>query len=749
MLKDLLNFKKNEYIYLSITPIICTRSYNSGNLISLINKIMTTSSRYERYRKDNGELGGIQINPYMRVEYIIDIKKENTLFLFKIPSTIEKEFTIKLREVFKDSLISRIDYEEHSLPYAKWLGYDKADPLSIHTDARQQELVNNIIENIDIFEDNDNAKIKISFSSLNRVAKMQFQSYINDVDKKIKNGENLKTNDGIIKGLSGALLNTGVSIIDGLFGAASKTKETPSVVDMVFLMTNQEKFKMSKSTLKKKNADVMRTSIEISSSNKKIINNICNSFTILNEDNCLTPRRSYIDNIMSIQECGQLVQVCGNEELMDRYNIPHLKFKELSVPQEVQKGTLSIGSYSYRNKEKKIYISDDNQNKFLATVLCGPSRSGKTTLLQNLFKNALDTGSSVVFFDFIETCRASNEILNYFPKDKLTIINLAEKVEGLDFNEINMDAFSIPEKKYEFLKKKANAVIALVDSCNLSNDEDLKSQMRKILMSIILIASSQNKTLKIAIQALQDFYLRKELIDNIPDDLKIYLQDSVNNLRILDERDRRGNFTGNTKISSINSILNRLYSLQMNFALEKMINTSPENNVNLIDEMQKGKFIIIQIPDEVASTNQEKDIICSYYFNKIWLALQQRAATMDDSLKKRLIIAIDEVYQLRNTELLLKERVNQIAKYCAKFLVTCHSIDQIKGLKKELISSDASYIIIAGSDESCLKDLKERFYNYNVEDLKKLKVYHALCSLKTNSHGYINCIAALPPKLKS
>ncbi len=747
MLKGILNFKKSEYVYLSVTPIICTRSYNSGNLITLINKIMLTSPRYEKCKKDDGGFNGFQINPYMKVEYIIEMKKENTLFIFKIPYTIEKEFTIKLREVFKDSLISKINYNEEPLPYAKWLGYDKADPLSIHTDARQQELVNNIIENIDVFEDTDNARIRVSFSALNRIAKMQFQSYINDVDKKIKNGESLKMNDSIVKGLGGALLNTGVSIIDGFFGAASKKENPSSVVDMVFLMTNQEKFKMSKSTVKKRGLDVMRTSIEISSSNKKIINNICNSFTILNEDNCLVPRKSYTDNIMSIQECGQLVQVCGNEELMDRYNIPHIKFKELSIPQEIQKGTLSLGSYSYRNKEKKIYISDDNENKFLATVLCGPSRSGKTTLLQNLFKNALDTGSSIIFFDFIETCRASNEILSYFPKDKLTIINLAEKVEGLDFNEINIDSFSDSERRYEFLKKKANAVIALVDSCNLSNDEDLKSQMRKILMSVILVASSQNKTLRVAIQALQDFTLRRELIDGVPDDLRVYLQDSINNLRALDERDRRGNFTGNTKISSINSILNRLYSLQMNFALEKMINTSPENNVNLIDEMQKGKFIIIQIPDTIAPTNQEKDIICSYYFNKVWLSLQQRATTIDDSLKKRLIIAIDEVYQLHNTELLLKNRINQIAKYCAKFLVTCHSIDQIKGLKKELMSSDASYVVIAGSDESCLKDLKERFYNYNIEDLKKLKRYHALCSLKTNSHGYVNCIAALPPKL--
>ena len=42
-------------------------------------------------------------------------------------------------------------------------------------------------------------------------------------------------------------------------------------------------------------------------------------------------------------------------------------------------------------------------------------------------------------------------------------------------------------------------------------------------------------------------------------------------------------------------------------------------------------------------------------------------------------------------------------------------------MKKELLTADASYVLISGTDESCLKDLGTRFKDYTAQDLDNLK----------------------------
>lgn len=744
-MKKIIKFKKREYSYLQVTPILGQRNYNNKDLAANINKEILKLSKCEKvYKETNDKFDYLQIKGFGNISYILRLSRKETKFIFKVPIEISKQFTAKLQECFKDALVSEVDFEEKVLKFKKYLAYKNEDPLSLHVDSRQQELINNIIENIDMLKEDDVIEIRLNFFKMGRISKIQFQDYIKSTEKKIKNRESIRMTDGLIMGLGGAVLNIGKELINTVL-MINKENDN-KITEIAYALTNQEEFKLTKATLDKKKSDIVRVAIEVSSSNRKALESTLSSFTLLDEDNALVPKKHFRDNVMSVQEAGQLIQVCGNKELMDKYNIEYLKHRETKVPGEILKGSIYLGTCSYRNCSQNIYLSDDGSNKFLPVAVTGATRSGKTTLIQHMIYDAIKNGDSAIFFDFIETCRASNEILEIIPKDQVTIINLAKKVEGLDFNEIKMSENLTAKQKYKMLKLKANGILALVDSCNLTNDEELKSQMRKILMSITLIAMAQDKTFKTAIDALQDHLLRKELIKNIPEDLKDYLKDSVFNIKVLDDKAKNGAVIG-TKAHLVNSILNRLYALQMNEALEEMLNTDSKNNTNLIDEMQKGRFIVIQIPDSVASTNAEKDIICSYYFNKVWFALQQRAELMNDSIKKRLLIVVDEIYQLENTEILFKDRINQIAKYCAKFIVSCHSIGQISNLKKELISADTSYILVAGSDESCLKDLSSRFKDYKVDDLINLKKYHALCSIKTNANGYVQCITKLPPPI--
>lgn len=744
-----LNFKEIEFDYLRVTPMINNRNFNNKDLASSIFKLLSTLKMVEVIRNDDDKFEALEVNNVSTIAYIIDMSKKDTNFIFRVPVRISKEFQSKLQENFKDSLITKVDYVELTLKFAKYMVYKNNDPLSIHVDSKQQEFINTLVENIEELNENERIQIQMTFTPVKRLQRVTFKDYTKDVEMKIKNRQSLAINRGIGKAFTSALISTGVGAVNGLLGSEDSHKTSNNIVDMAFSLVNQEEFKTSAATKNKKISDLLNATIRISSDNRKALNSTINSFSTLDsDDNSLVDCNSLYSNVMSIAEVGQLLQVIGNVELMNKYNISYLKHKEIKLPSEILKGTLRIGTSSYRNTDANIYLSDDGDNKNLATVITGPTRSGKTTFIKNIIRDAINTGSSAIFFDFIKTCEASKELLEVIPKEKCTIINLEEKVEGLDFNEIqiNVDCSDITEQ-WRLLKAKANAIIELVDSCNLTNDEELKSQMRKILMSAVLVAFSQNRQLRDAIDCLQDHKVRMDLIKNTPKNLEEKLKDSIVHLKELNEKDTQRKVSG-TKMSKINSIMNRLYALQMNVALEEMLETDSSNNYNLIDEMQKGKFIVIQIPDSIAASKSEKDIICSYYFNRLWFALQKRASLMKEKDQRRLILVVDEIYQLPTTEALFKDRINQIAKYQAKFVVSCHGIDQINNLKKELINADASYILIAGSHESNINHLKQMFRGVTGDDLSRLVKYSALCSIKTTSNEYVQCVVDLPSELK-
>ncbi|MDY5913278.1 MAG: hypothetical protein SPJ62_15000 [Inconstantimicrobium porci] len=55
-----------------------------------------------------------------------------------------------------------------------------------------------------------------------------------------------------------------------------------------------------------------------------------------------------------------------------------------------------------------------------------------------------------------------------------------------------------------------------------------------------------------------------------------------------------------------------------------MLKKDCNNNIDLVAEMQKSKLICINMPETMFSTDEEKDMYCTYWLTKIWGALQIR-----------------------------------------------------------------------------------------------------------------------------
>lgn len=162
--------------------------------------------------------------------------------------------------------------------------------------------------------------------------------------------------------------------------------------------------------------------------------------------------------------------------------------------------------------------------------------------------------------------------------------------------------------------------------------------------------------------------------------------------------------------------------------------------------MQKNQLICIKMHETMFSTDDEKDVYCTCWINKIWGALQQRHSILREKNRTKVNIFVDELYQVPCCQMLLKTKLNQIAKKTAKIIISAHSLEQIKYIRPELKNASTSYMLIAGCGKDNYSELKEELEPYILEDLIGLKRYTSLNLIKTED-GYAKFITELPKEV--
>jgi hypothetical protein len=194
----------------------------------------------------------------------------------------------------------------------------------------------------------------------------------------------------------------------------------------------------------------------------------------------------------------------------------------------------------------------------------------------------------------------------------------------------------------------------------------------------------------------------------------------------------------------VEGIISRLNKLKDNPYMELMLKKDTANNINLVEEVQKNQLICIKMPETMFSTDNERDMYTTYWMTKIYLALQVRSEQIPDRSKQRKVnLVIDELYQVENTEILLKKRLSRMAKFGMKPIISAHYLNQIKHIRDELRSANASYMLISGCDKKNYDELKSELQPFTEEDLLRLPRYHSMNLIK-NGNGYGRFITALP-----
>ena len=754
------NIVKPKYTFLKITPDKSIRNTRTDNIAKAISYMYKTISK--RIRVEQRKLF---FETSFKVSYIIDITKESTNFYFMVPDIYKSILIEKITEVWPKATVTNVDHIEqlntkNTVSYQ--LSYKYKDALSLDVNRTSNEPLNSLLNVIDIMKEQDRVVIAYNFIP------HKFYGWNNDYKQTM---EMVKDNRSIIRDKASTeyLLKTGLSILSSIINAVVQAigeflgNKTENISFFDSIAATLEKHKdFSTATKKKKECILLDTQIAVLSSSTdsvRAFNNastVCSAFNSISEDNELVYRKTkdvkLLDtdirtdhNTFSSEECSNFIQLPGRE-LMDRLNIKYIDTLESDVPAELLKGCMCIGTCTYKGKIQNVYLSTDKDYKNLTLVIIGPTRAGKTTLISNISKDSIKAGETTILFDFCGECDLSREVSKHIQSDRILNIDCsdASRLQGLGYNEIkpiNNTAFEV----YRCAKTKTSQLVSLINAANINSN--LEPRMERYLKSAALVVFVQNGSINDVFKVLTDYKMRKSFIDSIPVNQNENVEEYVQSLGELDDwskatKDNPAEVIG-TKISFIQGILNRLDKLKSNAYLELMLKKDCRNNIDLVAEMQKSKLICIKMPETMFSTDEEKDMYCTYWLTKIWGALQIRYFNIPEKQRIKTNIVFDELYQVPACQNFLKSKLNQLAKKQCKPIISCHSLEQISYIRPELKSANTSYMLISGCNKDNYNELKEELQPYEFDDLLHLKRYHSLNLIKYEN-GYAKFITKLP-----
>lgn len=778
-LSELLTIVKPEYVYLKLRPNNSIKNNATHKLAKAIAGLHRNV--LQNVRKDEAKavkflgkefLVGTQYSFEVnaKVSYYIYIEKKRVEFYFIVPRQYLSIIKEKISDVWTNITVEEVSklptFSESATKYA--LSYTKEDGLSLATDRRNNDLLNSNLNIVDVLEEGDRAGIFYNFVPTSQFSwRATYENTMRKVKRNLPTDRNkfglsyaLKTSIGVISSLFDDLS-------DALGGSKGKgSQDGYNALEGLIESLNGGR-KISECTRKKATAAVLNTQMVVmSESNDRLrqrnnARSLAQSFDTIADDNRLVakPFRQFFEftdytikgadiNKVGDQEAQNFIAIAGRD-VLEKYDfIEKVETQETQVPEDLRQGVMCIGESTFRGHKQKAYLSNYEHYRNLLTLLIGPTRAGKSNLIGNLAIDAIENGECVIIFDFIENCELSDEVAALFPADKVLNIDNSNpsKMQGLGYNEVGFTAD--PFQQYENAKRQTANLMALINAINV-DESRLSPKMERYLEAASLVVFVNNGSIRDVFAVLQNYYVRHEFLGKVPNNQYEFMEEYMTSLYELDDVNKDGEIQGGgTKLNLIVGIIDRLSILKRNTQMEMMLKRGMENNVNLIEEMQKNQVICIRMPESKFPTPGERDIATTYWITKIWLALQIRADLIRDKSKRRKVnLVIDEIYQVENTEKFMTSKLSQIAKFICKPIISCHYINQLKYMRKELRSANTSYMLIAGCDKDNYNELKDELKPFTAEDLANMKPYHAMNYVKCRE-GYSRFITKLPGKVE-
>jgi hypothetical protein len=766
-MNELVEFLNPKYVYIQLIPTFSVRNYKSDDFISMIARLyVKIDDRIDAINKKLIIEGDAKLGYYIHMEKNQDPELSGVNFYFVIPEKHFKMFEDKIYETWSNKIdfkqVDTIpDFDINCSIYT--LDYKRNDAFSLTCDKRDNELLVRQLNTLHIMETGDKVGVFYNFMPMNqKFWKSNWDNNIKDLKEGITNLRCTTKTGAFIMAIINWSMKLSDSIIAALVGAKKEalTKRLP-VKDL----------EISRWTLKKRDEYIAKCQILCFSQSpdhsRERANGLtlCHSFECLSENNTLdfkklNPKHNKKINLhdskikytpsFCIQpgEGQSFIGLPGREPLERFPIIRRIESLQCDTPVELRTGVIAIGYNKYYNGEIiKTYLPSSARERCWLLLILGPTRAGKTNLIGNISKDATEGGECTILFDICGHCELSDAVTEIVGKKKVLNIDCSDidNLQGMGYNEvpINLDNSFY---QYESAKIKASQLKNLMNSVN-DDDRDLKAKMNKLINAASLIVFINNGSINEVFRVLLSYNIREKYIRLIPTEQKENLADSISVLRELNEKYSQGKPTGESKMTpAVSGIMDRLDSLKTNTYMEFMLKKDCTNNICLTDEIQKNQVICLRIPEKLFSTPPEKDAFCVYWMTKIWLAVKIRDDNLPREKHVKVNLVVDELSQVPHTEAFLKSILSQMAKFTCKTIVSAHYLNQLKIIRQEVRSANASYMMLAGCDRENYDDLKHEFDPYTVDDLLHLKEFTSLNLIKTGN-GFVKFITQLPPKI--
>ena len=752
-ISDYFEFRQNQYEMLQLIPTKSNRNNQTDKIAELVNKMYRKTDKliYKENKK-------VIIEQQYKFSFYIHIEKQSIKFYAIIPKIYLNQFKVKFRDTWKNIQIETVDElpidvnqcTKHQLSYK----YD--DALSLKTDLRTNELLNSNLSITTIMEEGEITGLFYNFIPTSDKSNIYFKTntYPNSI-KRFKNGENLKKSKNI-KDYSVFLLKNLIDFINDLLNCILNASNNNQ------LILNPIEHEISNSTKRKGDKAICKNqTIIIAKSNEKereieLSKTLANTFKSISDNNELIVteitknidiKRTIINhtaiNKTTIEEDSNFISMPSTEVIKQFNMIEHNKVLELKAPKCLENGEIRIGTVKNKENKQEVYYSMDEQMKRMSRVLMGSQGAGKDYYMGNLSEDIIKANRSLFVIDYIDECQLADDIKRRVPGEKLIEINTNKdnELQAFLINELTYKDCDSLDIKIEVSMQKAQQFELLLDTIN-----DVKSELSPRMLRYLYCAgtvafyNNVNSSFKEIINILKNPDYRGNIINNLDKEGKIELSEEIEDLQELNKIDKKGNVENYD--SKIDGILDRIAKLKSaSFYTKKAFMKDGANNIDFTKAMNERKVVLIKIPHKSFKSKMLKDLMCTFYLQKIWIAKQEA----DKNIQTE--VFINELHQCPHAQLLLEDILVEHRKYNLTFTLAMHYLDQLTSkCKKSLLSSGSSFVLICGCDPEAYRGLSVYFEKdgYTETDLAELERYHALCLIKNEENNYSSFIAKLP-----
>ena len=453
------------------------------------------------------------------------------------------------------------------------------------------------------------------------------------------------------------------------------------------------------------------------------------------------------DCILCDKEVAKLIQL-PQITLQKLYGVENIETREVPLPPETLKGKIRVAEVrlSSQNKTVTTYFSDDVKKVSFTNVFMGPEGCGKTTQIKRLAKECSWQGYSNILIDFIEDNKLAKEVKAAIDPNKVITLKIGDKgfIPALAYNEVSKLITEDTDSwmKIHYASMIAEQVEYLINSITSSTTGELSDAMVRLLNAACrIVFVKPNTTIGDVLDVLLRHDKRLKAVEYAktvykPDSNLFFELDSIN------EYEKSGKKVIGTKTAnrSLEGVLSRFTQLTKVPFLEAMLQADIDPTHDFDKWIQEGKSIFIMIPQNLFPNPKTRDIITTYFVTRIWLAAQIREDNSDSRLCN---LIFDEVHQMPNTASFIAEHVNEFRRHRLGLTISCHYLGQFAALEEAMLSKRTNYIICQGTQKDNVKKLQEEIAPFTLDDLAKLKLHEAICSINYTSNRH-NFIGKLP-----